>query len=229
MTKLETCFYVVGTPIGNLGEMSLRAIDILKSVEIIFCEDTRHSLKLLNHFQISKPLRSAPYFKENQAGDEILSNLRLGKKIAFITDAGMPGVSDPGAKLVGLVREAGFKIEVIGGVSSLTSFIAGLGRELESFRFVGFLPSRTQDRKKFFSEDVLEPTIFFESPHRIEGTLDLIIEIRPESDLGLGKEISKISEAFYLGKPSAVKAGVRSFKGEWIGCLFPTKVERKNR
>lgn len=222
-------FYVVGTPIGNLGEVSLRALEVLKSVDVIFCEDTRHSLKLLNHFQISKPLKSAPYFKENAAADTVLALLRSGQSAAFISDAGMPGVSDPGAKLVGAVRNAGLKIEVIGGVSSLTSFIGGLGRELESFRFIGFLPPRLQDRRKIFMASISEPMIFLESPHRIETTIDLLIELQANAELALAKELSKISESFYIGKPDEVKKSIKSFKGEWIGCLFPTKKAKEDK
>ncbi len=214
-------FFVVGTPIGNLGDMTIRAIDTLKSVDLIFCEDTRHSLKLLNHFEIRKPLKSSPYFKERKAATELLASLEEGKSVAFISDAGMPGVSDPGATLVAAVREKGIAVEVIGGVSSLTHFIAGLGVELETFRFTGFLPSRGIDRERFFDLAVQEPTIFFESPHRIETTLEILNSKCPQHFLILAKELSKISEGFYRGTPSDLVKQIKSFKGEWIGCIFP--------
>ena len=220
---MSSVFYVVGTPIGNLGEITLRALEVLKTVDVVFCEDTRRTIKLLNAYEIKKPLKSAPYFKENRASEDILQHLESGQSVAFVSDAGMPGLSDPGAIVVREVRSKGFKVEVIGGVSSLTSFIAGLGVELESFRFIGFLPPRLKDREVWLSKSIDEAVIFFESPHRIESTLDLLVERAAHCQLALAKEISKISEAFYRGTPEEVKKRITSFKGEWIGCLMPPK------
>lgn len=223
-------FFVVGTPIGNLEDLTLRAVRILKEVDRIFCEDTRHSLKLLRHLGISKPLESAPYFKERAATEKIIRHLKDGQSVAYISDAGMPGLSDPGAHLVAGIRRAGFPVEVISGVSSLTHFIGGLGRELESFRFIGFLPPRAKDREVLLGREVSEPTIFFESPHRIESTLEILKNLVPEADLACAKELSKISEAFYFGTPEEVINQVKSYKGEWIGCLFPPpKSDRTKR
>lgn len=214
-------FYVVGTPIGNLGEITLRALEVLKSVDVIFCEDTRRTVKLLNAYEIKKPLRSAPYFKENKAAAEIIQVLEAGQSVALVSDAGMPGLSDPGAIVVREVRSRGFKIEIVGGASSLTSFIAGSGFDFESFTFVGFLPPRAKDRQEWMRLSQTVPTIFFESPHRIESTLDLLIEVAGSRQLILAKELSKISEAFYFGTAAEVKQKISSYKGEWIGCLMP--------
>lgn len=217
--------FVVSTPIGNLKDITLRALETLKTVDLIYCEDTRHSLKLLNHFDIHKPLRSCPHFKEKKLIDEVLDVLRDGKSIAYITDAGSPGICDPGSHLVGRVRQEGWRVEVIGGVSALTAFLAGAGIELESFRFVGFLPPRLVDRKRFFEGSILEPTIFFESPHRIEASLQLLAELKGDGFLILAKELSKISEAFFSGYPHEILKVVKSFKGEWIGMILPDRVK----
>jgi 16S rRNA (cytidine1402-2'-O)-methyltransferase len=218
---MEARFFIVGTPIGNLGDMSLRALNILKEVAVIYCEDTRRTIKLLNHYEIKKPLKSCPYFKERSQVEPILNELKAGRSVAYVSDAGMPGLSDPGEILVDEVRAAGFKVEVIGGVSSLTNFIAGIGEELESFRFIGFLPPRRKDRAKVFSDGVQEPTIFFESPHRIESTLEILQETKPSSKLAFAKEMTKINETFFKGSPEEVVKSITSFKGEWVGCLFP--------
>jgi 16S rRNA (cytidine1402-2'-O)-methyltransferase len=218
---MSAIFYVVGTPIGNLGEITLRALEVLKSVDVIFCEDTRRTVKLLNAYEIKKPLKSAPYFKENKAAADIIEALQMGQSVALVSDAGMPGVSDPGAIVVREVRARGFKVEVVGGVSSLTSFIAGTGIEFESFSFIGFLPPRVKDRQEWLKSQHFIPTIFFESPHRMESTLDLFVEELAGRQLILAKELSKISEAFYFGTPAELKQKISSYKGEWIGCLMP--------
>ena len=218
---MPSTLYIVGTPIGNLDDMTLRGLSTLKLVDVIYCEDTRRSLKLLNHFEIRKPLKSAPYFRERDAAEKIIAHLAGGESVALITDAGMPGVSDPGSLVVGAVRKAGYKVEIIGGVSALTHFIAGLGRPLESFSFIGFLPPRTKDREKIFKDGIHQPLIFFESPHRIQSTLELLAEIEPNLQMSLGKELSKISEAFFDGTASEVLKQIRSTKGEWVGCLWP--------
>jgi len=211
-------FYIVGSPIGNLQEITLRALETLRSVDRIFCEDTRRSIKLLNHYEIKKPLESCPYFKEESKSDRLIECLKAGEKVAFLSDAGMPGLSDPGARLVRKVRQAGFPLEVIGGVSSLTSFIAGLPLELESFYFTGFLPPKKEARKRFLcAEDLILPLVFLESTHRIQSTLEIFKEHLPGQRLILAKELSKISESFFDGTAEELIEKVPSWKGEWIG------------
>jgi 16S rRNA (cytidine1402-2'-O)-methyltransferase len=225
-------FYVVASPIGNLGEISLRALDVLKSVDTIYCEDTRRSVKLLNHYQISKPLRSAPYFKEREAAEKIVTQLQAGQSVAYLSDAGVPGLCDPVATLVEQVRAAHLKVEIVGGVSALTSFIAGAGREISSFYFAGFLPPRVKDREDFFDTLIHPVCLFFESPHRIQSTLEILVKKTPEDDVILAKEISKISEAFYSGKPKDLAGLISSWKGEWVGAVFksvaPKQKGKKN-
>jgi len=220
MVDASPRFFVVGTPIGNLGDMTFRAVDILKSVDLIFCEDTRHSLKLLNHYEIKKPLRSCPYFKERQVSGDLVEALGEGKKIAYLTDAGTPNLSDPGATLVKEVRKAGFAVEVVGGVSALTYFMAGLGEDLESFTFMGFLPAKSVQRVRLIQAGVGVPTVFFESPHRIEATLKIFEKERPQTRLILAKELSKISERFFAGTAVELLKNIPSWKGEWVGLWF---------
>lgn len=214
-------FYVVGTPIGNLQEITLRALEVLNEASLILCEDTRRTLKLLNHYEIKKPLKSAPYFKERRMAEELKGYLQRGEKVAFVSDAGVPGLSDPGAAYVAVAREFGFEVEVVGGVSALTSFLSGLGRELNSFRFIGFLPSKRLQRRKLFDVELQEPWIFFESPHRLLTSLEILAEIQPAAEICMAKELSKVSEKFYWGQAGQLLQIIDSFKGEWIGCLFP--------
>ncbi|MDB5038385.1 MAG: rsmI, partial [Bacteriovoracaceae bacterium] len=148
------------------------------------------------------------------------NRLKAGERVAYISDAGMPGLNDPGELLLAAAREAGFKTQIIGGVSALTYFIAGLGRDLPSFRFIGFLPPRRKDREALFQNEIAEPTIFMESTHRIESTLEILKTLKPQSEIILAKELSKISENFYSGYPEAVLKKISSFKGEWMGCFL---------
>jgi len=214
-------FFLVATPIGNLGDFSFRAVETLQKVDVIFCEDTRRSSKLLQHYEIQKSLQSCPYYRERSGVERISKILAEGNKVAYLTDAGMPGLCDPGAILIGEIRKAGYRVEVIGGVSALSYLIGLLGVELETFRFVGFLPAKRSQREKFFGLEVLEPTIFFESPHRMESTLQICAERKPSSRLSLAKEISKVSERLYEGTSGALLSEIKSWKGEWVGLVWP--------
>jgi len=225
MAKESAKFFIVGTPIGNLKDISLRALETLREVDLIFCEDTRRSLKLLNAYEIKKPLKSCPAFKEKKESQELIRQLEEGKKVAYISDAGMPVISDPGAYLVRQAKEAGYPVEVIGGLSSITCFLAGLGEELEEFKFIGFLPPKTQRRRKLFESPVEIPTLFFESPHRIQTTLELIAEIKPQWRLSLAKELTKISEAYFSGSAKELLQDIPSWKGEWLGLIWSEEKE----
>ncbi len=216
---LEPALYIIGTPIGNLSDTTLRSIEILKNIDVLYCEDTRRTLKLLNHFEIKKVLKQCPHFKEKNVAAEISERIKAGESVGLVSDAGMPGISDPGQFLVSYIREAGQRVHIIGGVSSLTYFISGLGRELESFKFIGFLPPRAKDRTEIFKQRSNSSLVFMESPHRIESTLDLLIQSLPETTIILAKELSKVSENFFVGTPESVKKQITSFKGEWMGCI----------
>lgn len=219
--------YIVATPIGNLGDFSFRAKETLEKVDMIYCEDTRRTRKLLTAYEVSKPLKSCPYFKERQGAEEIVSRLQEGNNIAYVTDAGVPALSDPGAFVVEAVRKANLQVEVIGGTSALTHFLAGCGLELESFRFIGFLPEKKSRREVLFKTEFSEPTIFFESCHRMEKTLQLLGSQLPEMQVVLAKELSKISERFFYGTAEQLLQEIPSYKGEWIGLFLPTDKKGK--
>jgi len=219
--KIEPGLFIVGTPIGNLSDITLRALEVLRAADVIYCEDTRRTIKLLNAYEIKKPLKSCPYFKERSQSEQILERISRNEKVVYVSDAGMPGLSDPGHILVEVVRQAGFAVHIIGGVSALTHFVAGLSRELDNFLFCGFLPARTKDREGYLKDASDELNlIFFESPHRIKSTLELLQKFHPQRQLSLAKELSKISEKFYEGTVESVRSSITSFKGEWIGCLW---------
>jgi 16S rRNA (cytidine1402-2'-O)-methyltransferase len=217
---MEPGLYIIGTPIGNLKDITLRALETLRELDVIYCEDTRRTIKLLNAYEIRKPLKACPHFREKSSVEVIVGQIQNGERVGFVTDAGVPGLSDPGAVIVAGVRAARLPISVIGGVSALTYFISGMGEDLSSFRFIGFLPSRQKEREDLFRKERLEPLIFLESPHRIESTLEILKELQPSSRMILAKELSKISEKFFQGSPLEVLQEISSFKGEWIGCLL---------
>ncbi len=214
---MDGVFYIVGSPIGHLGDMTDRSKKTLERVDIVACEDTRRTRKLLNHLQLHKPLKSIPHFREKQSLPGLLDDLKSGRSVAYVSDAGIPGLCDPGSHLVKGLRDQGIKIEVIGGVSALTYFLAGAGHAFDTFRFIGFLPHRLKDRRLLLEGSHEEPTIFFESPHRIQSTLELLRDVRPQWNLIMAKELSKISERFFIGNAETILKDISSYKGEWMG------------
>lgn len=189
--------YVVGTPIGNLEDFSPRAVRILSEVDFIAAEDTRVTLKLLNHLKIKKPLIS--YFEHNkiERGDVIIERILSGETAAIVTDAGMPGISDPGEDLVRLARENGITIESVPGPTAVTSAISVSGMKSGRFTFEGFLPTDKKDkdeRLKELSEET-RTMVFYEAPHRLLKTLKEISKAFGERKVAVCKEITKIHES----------------------------------
>lgn len=188
--------YLVPTPIGNLKDITLRALEVLKEVDFIASEDTRVSLKLLNHFNIKKTLIS--YHKHNEQGksEDIISLLKDGQNIAIITDAGTPGISDPGSVIVSKCIEEGIPFEVLPGATAITTALVYSGLDTTSFLFKGFLPRENKDRKPILEE--LEPRketlIFYEAPHRLRNTLDAIYEVLGNRNIALCRELTKLHE-----------------------------------
>ena len=188
--------YLVPTPIGNLKDITLRALEVLKEVDFIASEDTRVSLKLLNHFNIKKTLIS--YHKHNEQGksEDIISLLKEGKNIAIITDAGTPGISDPGSVIVSKCIEEGIPFEVLPGATAITTALVYSGLDTTSFLFKGFLPRENKDRKPILEE--LEPRketlIFYEAPHRLRNTLEAIYEVLGNRNIALCRELTKLHE-----------------------------------
>jgi 16S rRNA (cytidine1402-2'-O)-methyltransferase len=218
MSKLS----VVATPIGNLEDITLRAIRILKEASVIACEDTRMTRKLLMHFNINAPLVSFHSNSGTRGIEKILTLLEEEKNIALVSDAGTPGISDPGLELISRVREKfgdSVFIEAIPGPSALTAAISISGLRAAAFTFLGFLPLK-KGREKLFAEMLTNEraTVFYESPHRIEKTLTRLAELLPSSRrIGIFRELTKIHEESIVGHPSEVLAALQSHPEKWRG------------
>lgn len=203
---------VVATPIGNLEDITLRALRILKEADVVACEDAGNTRKLLAHFDIHTPAVS-----DRRA----LTLLAEGKHVALVSDAGTPGVSDPGLELVAKAREAGAKIEAIAGPSSLAAALSVAGLRVPSFTFYGFLPQK-KGREKLFGEIAASDraSVFFESPHRIMKTLASLDEHAPQRRVGLYRELTKLYEEALIGTPGELLARLETVpekqKGEFV-------------
>jgi len=193
--------YVVGTPIGNLDDITLRALQILKSVDLIAAEDTRHSGNLLRHFEIRKPLVSYHEHNEAMRTAELVERLATGETVALITDAGMPGLSDPGARLIRKCIERDLPFTIVPGVSAITTALVGSGFGLEHFCYRGFLPIKSGQRERELTAAAgrLETTVFFESPYRINKTLAVCAQLMPGRTLCVARELTKKFEEFRRG------------------------------
>jgi 16S rRNA (cytidine1402-2'-O)-methyltransferase len=212
--------YLVATPIGNLEDITLRALRVLRECDVVAAEDTRHSGQLLKHFEISKPLLSYFQFNEAKRSEEIIERLRRGEKIALVTDSGSPGISDPGERVVKAAIEAGFRVESVPGACALVAALTASGLPVDEFHFVGFLPHKSgQRRNKLESLTATSGTlVLYESPYRIEKLLCELVEIFPEREVVLARELTKKFEEFLRGKPVELLAVAhkRSLKGEFV-------------
>jgi 16S rRNA (cytidine1402-2'-O)-methyltransferase len=198
--------YIVSTPIGNLEDITLRAIRILKEVDLITCEDTRVTKKLLSQYQIHKPLTSYHEYNEREKAEELLSILEAGKNIALVSDAGTPGISDPGYRIVSLASENGIDVISIPGPSAAIAALSISGLPTSSFIFLGFLPKPDKKRRELL-ESVREYTqtlIFYESPNRIIETLKSVVETLGNRRVSVSREITKVFEETLRGKISHV-------------------------
>jgi 16S rRNA (cytidine1402-2'-O)-methyltransferase len=217
--------YLVATPIGNLEDITLRALRVLKECDVVAAEDTRHSGQLLKHFGISKPLLSYFQFNEAKRSEEIIERLRRGEKVALVTDAGSPGISDPGERVVKAAIAAGFRVESIPGPSALVAAITASGLPADEFHFIGFLPHKSgQRRNKLESLKNFEGTlVLYESPYRVEKLLGELSEVFPERQIVLARELTKKFEEFLRGKPAELLtvAQKRSLKGEFVVMIGP--------
>ena len=200
--------YVVATPIGNLDDITLRALEVLKSADVIAAEDTRHSGNLLRHFEIRKPLVSYHEHNEAMRSQELAERLAAGDNVALITDAGMPGLSDPGARLIRKCIERDLPFTIIPGPSSIVTALAGSGFSLEKFCFRGFLPVKSGQRERELraAAEREETMVFFESPYRILKTLAACTEIMPDRQLCVARELTKKFEEFRRGTASELLA-----------------------
>lgn len=199
-------FYVVATPIGNLGDITLRALDVLKSVDLILCEDTRVTKKLLDKYEISKPTMSYHAQSKLSKMDKIFEMLEEGKNLALVSDAGTPTISDPGAMLIAKIKSNlshGVDIIPIPGSSAVIAALSASGLPTHEFTFLGFLPHK-KGRETIFKEiaEAKRTMIFYESPHRILKTLASLAKFCPEKNVCLARELTKIYEEFKNGSPA---------------------------
>ncbi len=215
---IKGTLYIVSTPIGNLEDITLRALRILKEVDLIAAEDTRHTGLLLRHFGIQKPLTS--YFEGNELKKRewILSRLKQGDRIALVSDAGTPGISDPGFRLIQMVIENQIPIIPIPGPSAVIAALSVSGLPTDAFLFKGFFPHKSKKRRDLLKqlEETKETLIFYESPHRITETLKDILEILGDREIVLTRELTKIYEEVLRGKVSEIQNQLaeRKLKGE---------------
>lgn len=200
--------YIVATPIGNLNDITLRALEALKSADVIAAEDTRHSGNLLRHFEIRKPLVSYHEHNEAMRSQELAGRLAAGENVALITDAGMPGLSDPGARLIRKCIEQQLPFTILPGASAIPTALVGSGFPLDRFYYSGFLPPKSGGRERDLRAAAKreETSVFFESPHRLIKTLAACAEIMPDREICVARELTKKFEEFQRGTAAELLA-----------------------
>jgi 16S rRNA (cytidine1402-2'-O)-methyltransferase len=220
--------YLVATPIGNLEDITLRALRVLKECDIVAAEDTRRTGQLLKHFEISKPLLSYFQFNEAKRSEDILGRLARGEKVALVTDAGTPGISDPGERVVKAAIAAGFKVEPIPGPCALIAGLTASGLPSDEFHFVGFLPHKSGQRRNLLDKLKTVPgtLVFYESPYRVIKILEELADIYPDRQVVLARELTKKFEEFLRGNARELLAQLqtRSIKGEFVVMVSPISV-----
>ena len=216
--------YVVATPIGNLEDITLRALKVLKSVQLVAAEDTRRTGILLRHFDIAVPIISVHEHNERARVDKIVGRLAKGESVALVTDAGTPGVSDPGAALVAAVRAGGHRIEPIPGATAVAAAISAAGINSDGFTFLGFPPIRGKDRKKWF-DTVTDTTrdravIFFEAPHKLRKTLEELA-LSVNRPIFVARELTKLHEELIFASPNDLLKRFENPHGEFTLVIPP--------
>lgn len=221
-------FYIVPTPIGNIKEFTFRAVEILKMVDIIACEDSRVTQKLLNHYDIKTKCISYHKFNENERVNEILKLIKSeNKKMALVSDAGTPLISDPGSILIKTLRENGVKVTALSGSCAISTFLSQVPRESEEFTFVGFLPKTQAKIEEIVCKYKFSNFVFYESPNRILKTLEIIQKTRSEAKIAIGRELTKKFEEILIDKVENI---VERFKkeaplGEFVCMVYPQEIE----
>jgi len=210
--------YICGTPIGNLEDITLRSLKILKEVNLIAAEDTRHTLKLLNHYQINTKVTSYYEYNKFKKAPYLVEILKNGQDIALVSDAGMPGISDPGYVLIDLALKNNIKIIPVPGVSALITALVVSGLPTDKFVFEGFLPRKIKERKRYFKsiENEERTIIFYEAPHRLKKALKDMLEILGDRKVVIARELTKLYEEIIRGKLSQVltEISTKEVKGE---------------
>lgn len=214
----EGILYLCATPIGNLEDMTFRAVKILREVDFIAAEDTRHTRKLLAHFDIHTPLIRYDEFSKTQSGEKILNLLRAGKSVACVSDAGLPAISDPGADLVKLAVENEIKVCPIPGANAALSALICSALDTTKFTFIGFLPKTSKNRHELLTEleTRTETLIFYESPHHLKKTLFDMLEIFGNRNCVLARELTKIHEEFLRGTLADLAENLSEPIGEFV-------------
>ena len=218
-TGAAAALYLVATPIGNLEDITLRALRVLKESDVIACEDTRQTQKLLNHYGIST--RTVSYHEHNEMtrAAELVRDLEQGARVALVTDAGMPGISDPGFRLISLAIRHHVPVVPIPGASAFLAALVASGLPTDSFRFSGFLPAKRGQRREVLESIKLSPRtqVFYEAPHRVKETLQDVVEILgPERHIVLAREVTKIHEEFLRGRADEILENLKA-RGEIKG------------
>lgn len=212
--------YVVATPIGNLNDMTQRAIETLKEVDYILCEDTRTSLKLLNHFDIKNKLVSYHKFNEQDRSDSIINDLKKGMNIAVISDAGTPCINDPGEVIVRRAREEQIPVFGIGGISAVITALSISGLDSSSFTYYGFFPREKKEQRKLIEEidrSDIKTFVFYESPKRIIKTLEILEKELPNIKVSISKELTKLHEKNYYGDIAKVLQKLKNDEKAQVG------------
>ncbi|MBI4661459.1 MAG: 16S rRNA (cytidine(1402)-2'-O)-methyltransferase [Verrucomicrobia bacterium] len=212
--------YLVSTPIGNLEDITLRALRTLRECDVIAAEDTRHTGRLLNHYEISKPLMSYFRFNEARRGAEIIDRLKRGQKVALVTDAGSPGISDPGQRIVRAALDEGQRVEAVPGPCALVAALTASGLPTDEFHFIGFLPHKPGQRRRILErfKQADGTLVLYESPYRIEKLLGELSEICPDRKVVLARELTKRFEEFLRGSPVELLELTQSrvLRGEFV-------------
>lgn len=224
----EFDFYIVPTPIGNIQDITHRAIEVLNSVDLIACEDTRVTQKLLNHYNIKTKCFSYHKYNERERVNYFLEELKSGKKIALVSDAGTPMICDPGAVIVSVLTQEGFSISALPGACTITTFLSEIPRNNEEFTFVGFVPRGEKQIEEFAKQYVYSNVVFYDSPERILKTLKIVQNARGNIKIALGRELSKLFEEIVVDNISEVlNHFAKGIKGE-IVCMLYANEESDN-
>ena len=222
--------FVVATPIGNLEDITLRALNVLKEVDLIAAEDTRHTLGLLNHFNISKPLIS--YYKENEKvkSEVLLEKLRDGQNVAIVSDAGTPGISDPGEEIVRVAIENNIDIVPIPGACAFVNALVASGMSSKEFTFIGFLSTNKKEKEEKLEEIKYDTRtlILYEAPHKLKGTLEMILEVLGNRNIVLARELTKIHEEFIRGSVSNTLKNIEECRGEFVLLIEGSSESKKD-
>ncbi len=220
--------FVVATPIGNLEDITLRALRVFREVAVVAAEDTRRSGNLLRHYDIRTPLVSLHEHNEHRRRVQLVARLKTGESIALVTDAGTPGISDPGASFVRAARDAGIRVEPVPGPSAVTAAMSVAGVESQGFVFIGFLPTRSKDRKLALARLVEFPAfacICFEAPHRLRKTLSELRSVLGNCQIYLVRELTKVHEQWMEGPLETLEAEIGDPRGEFVIIIPPRSVD----